>query len=172
MLNVWRWRPTWKAKIDGEKIEKKEKAATNLQKEFWKFFCSKTTRSSLRDTLVYNDKQFTSSEGKADAFNRFFASIFHPLDPYSDSSSPPDHSQNILESITVSTSDVNCLISSLPADKASGPDGISVRLLKECADEISPSLTALFNMSLSQGKVPQKWKEANVVPVFNKRRCP
>ena len=140
-----------------------------MQKEFWKFFCSKTTRSSLPDTLVYNDKQFTSSEGKADAFNRFFASIFHPLDPYSDSSSPPpDHSQNILESITVSTSDVNCLISSLPADKASGPDGISVRLLKECADEISPSLTALFNMSLSQGKVPQKWKEANVVPVFKK----
>ena len=138
-------------------------------KEFWKFFCSKTTRSSLPDTLVYNDKQFTSSEGKADAFNRFFASIFNPLDPYSDSSSPPpDHSQNILESITVSTNDVNCLISSLPADKSSGPDGISVRLLKECADEISASLTALFNMSLSQGKVPQEWKEANVVPVFKK----
>ncbi|CAB4027144.1 Hypothetical predicted protein [Paramuricea clavata] len=86
----------------------------------------------------------------------------------SSSAPPPDHSQNILESITVSTSDVNCLISSLPADKASGPDGISVRLLKECADEISPSLSALFNMSLSQGKVPQEWKEANVVPVFKK----
>ena len=96
--------------------------------------------------------------------------FFILLTPYSDSSSPPpDHSQNILESITVSTSDVNYLISSLPADKASGPDGISsVRLLKECADEISPSLTALFNMSLSQGKFPQEWNEANVVSVFKK----
>ena len=158
-----------KPRLTGKKLKKRKKQPQIYKKNFG----SKTTRSSLPDTLVYNDKQFTSSEGKADAFNRFFASTFHPLDPYSDSSSPPpDHSQNILESITVSTSDVNCLISSLPADKASGPDGISVRLLKECADEISPSLTALFNMSLSQGKVPQKWKEANVVPVFNKRRCP
>ena len=53
-------------------------------------------------------------------------------------------------------------------DKATGPDGISARLLKECSNEIAPSLTALFNKSLSLGKVPEEWKEANVVSVPKK----
>ena len=41
-------------------------------------------------------------------------------------------------------------------------------MLKECSNEISPSLTALLNKSLTLGKVPQEWKEANVVPVPKK----
>ena len=53
-------------------------------------------------------------------------------------------------------------------DKATGPDGISARLLKECSNEIARSLTALFTKSLSLGNVPQEWKEANVVPVPKK----
>jgi hypothetical protein len=58
-------------------------------KEFWKFFCSKTTRSSLPDTLVYNDKQFTSSEGKADAFNKEADMIYLDFSKASDSVSHP-----------------------------------------------------------------------------------
>jgi hypothetical protein len=45
-------------------------------------------------------------------------------------------------------------------DKATGPDGIPARLLKECLNKIALSLTALFKKSLSLGKVPQEWKEA------------
>ncbi|CAB3983986.1 ATP-dependent DNA helicase PIF1-like [Paramuricea clavata] len=53
-------------------------------------------------------------------------------------------------------------------NKATGRDEISARLLKECSNEIAPSLTALFNKSLTLGKVPQEWKEANGVPVPKK----
>ena len=35
--------------------------------------------------------------------------------------------------------------------KATGPDGIPLKLLKELAYELSPSLTLLFNTSLKQG---------------------
>ena len=49
--------------------------------------------------------------------------------------------------------------------KATGPDGISTKLLKMAALAISHSLTSLFNYSLSQGKFPAAWKEANVTPV-------
>ena len=74
----------------------------------------------------------------------------------------------MLESISVSTEDVNSVLSTLSTDKATGPDEISARLLKECENEIAPSLTALFNKSLSLGKVPQEWKEANVTPIHKK----
>jgi hypothetical protein len=139
----------------------------NKPKDVW-IFKSKTTGSSLPDTMFLNAQKIMSAEEKADAFNRYFASIFRPGIPNSHIPPPSAYSQNDLDSISVSTEDMNNLLSSLTIDKATGPDGISARLLKECSDEITPSLTALFNMLLSLGKVPQEWKAANVVPVHKK----
>ena len=48
------------------------------------------------------------------------------------------------------------------ATKASGPDLISPRLLKEGADIIARTYSIIFNRSLDQGYFPKTWKEANV----------
>ena len=48
--------------------------------------------------------------------------------------------------------------------KATGPDCIPAKLLKEMAEELSPSLTLIFTASLQQGKIPQDWKKALVTP--------
>jgi hypothetical protein len=123
-----------------------------------------------RDThsLIHNNEQFTTAEGKADAFNIFFASNFRPVTPISPRISSTSYSLDNLESISVSTEEVSYLLSNLSTDKATGPDEISAQLLKECSNEIAPSMTALFNKSHSLGKVPQEWKEANVVPIPQK----
>ena len=52
--------------------------------------------------------------------------------------------------------------------KASGPDEIPARLLKECCDQIGPSLCAIFNQSLSSAKVPTEWKSADIAPIHKK----
>ena len=52
--------------------------------------------------------------------------------------------------------------------KASGPDGLSARVLKECSSKISPMLALIYNESLAQGNVPDDWRQANVAPVFKK----
>ena len=43
-----------------------------------------------------------------------------------------------------------------------------MRLLKETADQIAPSLTMLLNKSLRLGIFPGDWKLANMVPIFKK----
>ena len=43
--------------------------------------------------------------------------------------------------------------------------GLSSKLLQACANEISPSLCRLFNLSLELGTFPEKWKHANLVPI-------
>ena len=53
-------------------------------------------------------------------------------------------------------------------NKASGPDGLSARVLKECSPEIAPTLALIYNESLAQGTVPYDWRQANVAPVFIK----
>ena len=60
------------------------------------------------------------------------------------------------------------VLKSHDSSKASGPDGINPRILKEGAIELSYPLCNLFNKSLSQGISPNNWKCANVAPIFKK----
>ena len=60
------------------------------------------------------------------------------------------------------------LLRNLDVNKALGPDGIPARVLKECANELAPSLCYLFNKSLSLSVVPSQWKLAHVVPIHKK----
>ena len=51
------------------------------------------------------------------------------------------------------------------ASKAGGPDGISAKIIREFAYEISKPLTLIFNTSFNEGIVPSHWKQAIVVPI-------
>ena len=70
--------------------------------------------------------------------------------------------------ITVDPKGVLKLLNNLNIHKASGPDGLSARVLKEWSSEISPVLALIYNESLAQGTVPDDWRQANVAPVFKK----
>ena len=60
------------------------------------------------------------------------------------------------------------MLLNLDASKACGPDELSGVVLKECARQLAPSLTALFQLSMSSGQLPKQWKLANIVPVHKK----
>ena len=51
------------------------------------------------------------------------------------------------------------------SNKATGPDGISPKLVKEFAYELSSPLTDVLNCSYKEGVVPKQWKKAIVVPI-------
>ena len=38
-------------------------------------------------------------------------------------------------------------------------------MLKSTVDSIAPTLTALFNLSISSGKIPNEWKMGRIAPV-------
>ena len=73
-----------------------------------------------------------------------------------------------IPAISVTLNGVIKLLQNLKPYKASGPDKIPTRLLKECAKEIAPSLVLLFQASLKQSIVPTEWKHAFVTPIFKK----
>ena len=60
------------------------------------------------------------------------------------------------------------LLKNLDPSKATGPDQIPARILKQFATEFAPHLTTIFNVSLSKGDVPEDWRHANVIPIFKK----
>ena len=60
------------------------------------------------------------------------------------------------------------LLLNLNPNKACGPVGITPRLLKMVAEELTPALTLLYRISYLSGTLPKDWKQANITPVFKK----
>ena len=77
-------------------------------------------------------------------------------------------SDTIISVLTLNESMVLAALKVPEVSKATGPDEIPAKLLKETASVIAPSLCKIFNKSLQQGSLPSDWKLANVVPVHKK----
>ncbi|KAL0199448.1 hypothetical protein M9458_007988, partial [Cirrhinus mrigala] len=68
----------------------------------------------------------------------------------------------------ISEHDVRRAFKRVNTRKAAGPDGISGRILRACADQLAPVFTEIFNLSLSQSVIPTCFKESIIVPVPKK----
>ncbi|XP_072543920.1 uncharacterized protein [Salminus brasiliensis] len=89
-----------------------------------------------------------------------------PLTPQTQTLS--EESQQSPTHLEVTTGQVKRQLEKLKLGKASGPDGISTRVLKVCATQLCGILQHLFNLSLKQEKVPVLWKTLCLVPVPKK----
>ena len=70
--------------------------------------------------------------------------------------------------IQVTVEEISKVLSSLDVYKALGPDNLPTLVLKECAEVLAPSITAVINFSLREGVQLTNWKKANVSPIFKK----
>ncbi|CAC5384356.1 unnamed protein product [Mytilus coruscus] len=62
--------------------------------------------------------------------------------------------------------EVEDILSIINPSKASDPDLINPKLLKEASAILKSPLCKLFNLSLRSAVFPHQWKRANVSPVF------
>ena len=70
--------------------------------------------------------------------------------------------------LCITSSGVTKLLQKLKVNKASGPDNISARILKELAEPLTPCLTAFFSLLIERGEVPSDWKTAFITPIYKK----
>ena len=73
-----------------------------------------------------------------------------------------------IANLDLTTTGVERLLARLDPNKASGPDNISCRILKELAVALTPALTAIFNQSIHSGSLPTEWTKVNVTPIYKK----
>ena len=106
---------------------------------------------------------------KAKILNDQFSSVYTRKDspPPIDLSGPSSYPD--MPSISVHVSGVVKLLNG--PHKATGPDQVPARILKETANEVAPAMTMLIQASLIQGQIPSDWSEALVTPLFKKAKC-
>ena len=109
---------------------------------------------------------------QADILNSQFASVFSTDDPDTE---PPELDNDIdpapypnMQPITIHVNGVAKLLRNLKAHKATGPDQVPAKLLKEAADQLAPMLRTIFQASYDQESVPDAWRHADVVPAYKK----
>ena len=125
-------------------------------KKFWSFVKSLKKDAYGITSLRENGILKTDTKEKANICNRQFQSAF----TREDDSDPPSKGASPFSSmgdITVDPKGVTKLLDGLNVHKASGPDGLNARVLKECSNEISPILALIYNESLARGEVPDEW---------------
>ncbi len=73
-----------------------------------------------------------------------------------------------LSNIVITNQEVKDAILHIDPSKASGPDKLSPRLLKEGVNVLSQPLARMFNKLISTSIFPKSWKLANVTPIYKK----
>ena len=135
-------------------------------KAFWNYTRHFTKTKSTIDILVNEGSQVTEDEAKAEILNDFFTSVLIKEPPMDFNYSAPNV-KNLLLDFNITPNDVRQKLMRLKANKSSGPDDISINILRQCLNFDVP-LTMLFNQSLQTSSLPQDWRDANVTPLHKK----
>ncbi len=104
---------------------------------------------------------YTDNREKADAFNKYFSSVFknctdHPFIQVSSVANQFNIEVNVLWN----------KVKSMKNGMSRDPDDISTDLIKLGGKAILPYLIRIFHLFLNNSKVPEDWKLAFVVPIF------
>ncbi len=133
-----------------------------------------------KNSKMANEEIFLNEDGLiitdqkrvADRFNHFFTNVADNLiskisnsnTEYQDYLKNPNESSIFIKEVDFG--EVYDLVRNLDITKAGDIYDISPKLLQIGAQEISPNLTAIYNLSLKFGEFPDKLKIAKIIPVF------
>lgn len=138
-------------------------------KAFWKY-ANSSLKSRRGLGILKNElgEIAETDDQRAKLLNEYFYSIFTQEDLQHIPDLEERHNGIFLSDIDISTSAVKNKLKLLKNSKSAGPDGFHPRVLKETADTISAPLAIIFRKSVTEGELPQQWKDANIAPVHKK----
>jgi hypothetical protein len=145
-------------------------------KKTWEILKEVTTGKNVHNPIseVQSEKgMLTDPTHIANEFNNFFSTIgskiassiphstIDPLSYIPDSPNTPQLNINL-----TGPSQIIDLLKSFANKPTLDLDGISIKLLRFVSHEIAVPLSHIYNLSISQGIFPDKFKTARIVPVF------
>lgn len=117
----------------------------------------------------YKPSNSTTADGDAslaEELNCFFARFEAEPEEFVTILPPAPNNNNY--TLTVQEHEVRRVLRAVNPRKAAGPDGVTGRVLKECADQLSEVFTKIFNLSLSKSIIPPCLKSATIIPLPKK----
>ena len=136
------------------------KLAAHIKQDSKSFFAYIIIKIKVRDVIgpLKDNDGLVITKGKemADALNIYFSSVFTLEDKNNLPVHEPQLADNVecLTNMLITPAMIVTKIKKLKDNKSPGINGITPKLLKEIAEEISVPLAIMFNLSLREGTVP------------------
>jgi len=108
--------------------------------------------------VVYSDNE------KATLLNNYFGSVFTTVNGIIDRCRIPNKISACISPVFFTSMDVSKCIQQLKPNGSAGPDNIRAEFYKATSSYILLPLSAIFNVSLQTGELPDVWKCASVTP--------
>ena len=141
----------------------------NKPKSFWKYVNSKLKSRVKRPALKKPDgTTATTTRSKAEALNSYFRSVFVNEDLSDMPEVTSIFTEDSLNSINITEDMVLYRLRHLNTGKSPGPDGWHPFFLRELAEELSLSLSIIFNKSIKGSTVSVEWIEACITAIHKK----
>ena len=145
----------------------------NNPKKMWKTInklTNKKSKTTLISEIQHNNQNFTKRDEIANVLNSHFNEVGTNLakDMPQSSRVPESYltfSNTEFNIQNVSVTKVYKLLSTIKTSKSAGHDRISGKLLRDAAEAIAPTLTAIFNASINTGIFPDDFKIAIISPI-------
>jgi Reverse transcriptase (RNA-dependent DNA polymerase) len=145
-------------------------------KKLWKLLKEVSTGEegqSKIEKITEDGKVISNPTEIANHFNKFFSSIGNKisesvLPTEKDACDYVDANQDVpdLDLGATGPIQVSEILKNFESKNSTDIDGISIKLLKFVAIEVSLPLAHVFNLSLSTGTFPSKLKQSRIVPIF------
>ena len=122
-------------------------------KPFWKYVKSKRQESGGIAPLKKGTNLISDSKGKAELLLNQFKSVF--TKPTNNDLPSTRIQSKKIRPIIIDQKGLEKLLANINPSKASGPDNIPNRILKECAIHLAPILKTILQCSLDTGELPK-----------------
>ena len=134
---------------------------SNNSKAFWKYIKSKKQDNIGVSPLKQGVQLVTNSKEKAEILIRQFQSVF-TKDTSVNMPNTTKQVRNSTPKLTIREKGVTDLLKKVNLSKASGPDNIPNRVLKECAEELASIFTTMYQHSIDTGELPQNMQQKTI----------
>jgi Reverse transcriptase (RNA-dependent DNA polymerase)/Endonuclease-reverse transcriptase len=134
-------------------------------KKFFEYANHKTKVSGYPSSMRSDFSTADSPQDVAELFATFFESVY--VDD--DGGGHVDTSNRIncgFSTLNFTMNDIETAIDGLDGSKGPGDDGIPPNFIKHCVNGLKTPLLHIFNLSLSKGIFPNKWKKSFLIPIF------
>ncbi|KAI8511966.1 hypothetical protein Bbelb_110660 [Branchiostoma belcheri] len=127
-------------------------------------------RKGKSDIPVLKDQNFsyTTAREKAEKLAQTFAEKCQLKDADDPAPEVPKTTTRIKTNIVFKPKVIRKFLHRLKPDKATGPDEVPTRVLKEYCAELARPLSRLFSLCFNHGVFPSQWKCASVIPVHKR----
>ena len=140
-------------------------------KSFWRHVKQKTkVRSKIADLIDQSTGIKTQCiEEQVGVLSTFFSSVFTDENLAEIPSVEPRINTNTLEHIEITEDKVNKRLKNINPNKATGPDNLPGRVLKELHNTIAEPLSIIFQKSLDESILPEDWLIGEISPIYKNK---